>query len=73
MTLDRFDAALVIRNGWEQTLARPWPRIVPHVEARGLFVEHLWDLVLQNAVLLARTFVWPGRRRPGSSRGRRSP
>ena len=59
MTLEPFDAALVMRNGWDQTLA-PLAQNRRHVEPRGLFVEHLWDLVLQNAVLLNEDFRLAG-------------
>lgn len=52
ITLEGFDAALVARSGWDSALM-PLAENRPRIEARGVFLEHLWDLVAQNARLLA--------------------
>jgi UDP-N-acetylglucosamine diphosphorylase/glucosamine-1-phosphate N-acetyltransferase len=59
MTLEPFDAALVMRSGWDNTLTALAQNRRP-VETRGLFIEHLWDLVRQNAVLLNEDFRLAG-------------
>jgi len=55
MTLEPFDAALVMRNGWDQTL----PTLAQtrrRIETRGVFVDHLWDLVRCNPAALVEDF-----------------
>ena len=59
MMLEGFDAALVMRNGWDQALL-PLAQNRRPIEARGVFVEHLWDLVGRNAALLAEDFRLAG-------------
>jgi UDP-N-acetylglucosamine diphosphorylase / glucose-1-phosphate thymidylyltransferase / UDP-N-acetylgalactosamine diphosphorylase / glucosamine-1-phosphate N-acetyltransferase / galactosamine-1-phosphate N-acetyltransferase len=54
-TLEPLDAALVMRSGWEQALGS-LAKSRSTVEARGFFIENLWDLVRQNAFMLGEDF-----------------
>jgi UDP-N-acetylglucosamine diphosphorylase/glucosamine-1-phosphate N-acetyltransferase len=49
-TLEPFDAARVMRSGWESLSLLAQAQ--PGVEARGMCLEYAWDLVRQNATML---------------------
>jgi len=50
-TLEPFDAAMVMRGGWEQSLSL-MAQAQPATQVRGMFLEYAWDLVRQNAAML---------------------
>jgi UDP-N-acetylglucosamine diphosphorylase/glucosamine-1-phosphate N-acetyltransferase len=50
-TLEPFDAAMVMRGGWEQSLSL-MAQAQPATPVRGMFLEYPWDLVRQNAAML---------------------
>jgi UDP-N-acetylglucosamine diphosphorylase/glucosamine-1-phosphate N-acetyltransferase len=50
-TLEPFDAATVMRGGWEQSLSL-MAQAHPAVKVRGMLLEYSWDLVRQNAAML---------------------
>jgi UDP-N-acetylglucosamine diphosphorylase / glucose-1-phosphate thymidylyltransferase / UDP-N-acetylgalactosamine diphosphorylase / glucosamine-1-phosphate N-acetyltransferase / galactosamine-1-phosphate N-acetyltransferase len=59
LTVDKLDTSRVIRDGWEGALLdlaqnHQW------IEARGLFLENMWDLVEKNGTLLAEDFRLAG-------------
>ncbi len=58
-TLEPFEAALVMRNGWEPALAQI-ARGRRSVEPRGFFLRYLWDLVRHNAAILREDFRLAG-------------
>jgi UDP-N-acetylglucosamine diphosphorylase/glucosamine-1-phosphate N-acetyltransferase len=60
-TLEPFDAELVIRTGWEQSLSL-LAETQPAVNARGMFLEFPWDVVRQNAEMLREDFRLIGQR-----------
>jgi UDP-N-acetylglucosamine diphosphorylase/glucosamine-1-phosphate N-acetyltransferase len=59
MKLEPFDAALVLRTGWDHALPA-LARGRRLLEPRGLFLEHLWDLVRQNGPQLNEDFRLSG-------------
>jgi UDP-N-acetylglucosamine diphosphorylase / glucose-1-phosphate thymidylyltransferase / UDP-N-acetylgalactosamine diphosphorylase / glucosamine-1-phosphate N-acetyltransferase / galactosamine-1-phosphate N-acetyltransferase len=56
MTLEPFDAALVMRNGWDEGLFS-LAQNRRAVDARGRFLDYAWDLVGQNGAQLAEDFA----------------
>jgi UDP-N-acetylglucosamine diphosphorylase/glucosamine-1-phosphate N-acetyltransferase len=59
LTLEPGDATTVMNGGWDSALL-PLAQNGAALEARGVFVEQLWDLVGQNAALLAQDFRLAG-------------
>jgi UDP-N-acetylglucosamine diphosphorylase / glucose-1-phosphate thymidylyltransferase / UDP-N-acetylgalactosamine diphosphorylase / glucosamine-1-phosphate N-acetyltransferase / galactosamine-1-phosphate N-acetyltransferase len=59
MTLEPGDATVAMSDGWDSALVAlaQKGRSVP---ARGVFLEHVWDLVTHNATLLAEDFRLAG-------------
>jgi UDP-N-acetylglucosamine diphosphorylase / glucose-1-phosphate thymidylyltransferase / UDP-N-acetylgalactosamine diphosphorylase / glucosamine-1-phosphate N-acetyltransferase / galactosamine-1-phosphate N-acetyltransferase len=60
MTLEPFDAALVMRGGWDSLLPLAQNRRPIETGGRGRFIEHLWDLVTRNGDLLEEDFRLAG-------------
>ncbi len=60
-TLEPFDAAMVMRSGWEQSLSL-LAQAQPAVKVRGTFLEYAWDLVRQNASMLEEDYQLIGTR-----------
>jgi UDP-N-acetylglucosamine diphosphorylase/glucosamine-1-phosphate N-acetyltransferase len=56
LTLEPCDTGCLMQNGWDSALAALISKRRP-LPARGAFLEHLWDLVGQNAVMLAEDFL----------------
>ena len=59
MTLEPGDATIAMGDGWDSALL-PLAQRCRSVPARGVFLEHLWDLVAHNATLLAEDFLLAG-------------
>jgi UDP-N-acetylglucosamine diphosphorylase / glucose-1-phosphate thymidylyltransferase / UDP-N-acetylgalactosamine diphosphorylase / glucosamine-1-phosphate N-acetyltransferase / galactosamine-1-phosphate N-acetyltransferase len=62
-TLEPFDAAMVMRSGWDQSLSL-LAQAQPAVPARGMCLEYAWDLVRQNAAMLQEDYRLIGTRHP---------
>jgi len=54
-TLEPFDASMVMRSGWEQSLSM-LAQAHPAVSVRGMLLEYSWDLVRQNAAMLCEDY-----------------
>jgi UDP-N-acetylglucosamine diphosphorylase / glucose-1-phosphate thymidylyltransferase / UDP-N-acetylgalactosamine diphosphorylase / glucosamine-1-phosphate N-acetyltransferase / galactosamine-1-phosphate N-acetyltransferase len=59
LTLEPRDAAVAMCGGWDSAVL-PLAQKCRAVPARGVFLEHSWDLVGQNAALLAQDFQLVG-------------